>query len=527
MKEWRQVSSFCDLLDDRRDQPAFYIGQSSATRGELRSRASAAARYLAKLGLRRGDAIALWLPDGAAWLQLIFAAAEMGVLVVPVSTRYRLADAQHVVSTARAKAIIICANFLDIDFVGMAEQIRTQLDCVANLIILDSADGFFDLDDANPPFVGGGQPTDPLCTFSTSGTTGMPKLAVHVQGSIVLHSRNVVAAFDIRPGDVMLCALPLYGVLGFIQTFSAIAGKAACVFLPVFNAAEAARLIDHYKVTHFFGSDAMISSILEVPGTSLASWRCGGFAEFAGLGKQITEAAEERSGLRLTGLYGSSECYALMTRQSPEQDTLSRAINGGRPIAEGIEVRVADVESGKPLPDGLPGELQVRGYNVMSGYLHNREATKAALTEDGWFKTGDLAHMHTRGIVFLARMNDSLRIKGYLVDPSEIENQLIKYDDVLGAQVVGVKRQGQSDVAVAFVRTKNSNLSEAELFEFCRKDIASFKIPTRILFVADFPQVHGPNGSKVLKSKLREMANSVISSNVNNELESADGQKTD
>lgn len=499
------------LLTRDPDRPAFHIGELTVTRAELRRQAAAAAGHLARLGLRRGDVIAVWLPDGAAWLQFVFAAAELGVLVVPISTRYRLADAQHVVAVSKARAIVVATDFLGIDFSSMARQIKGELPHVAHIIAFPAEAGFFAAGEGER-FEEGGGPSDLLCTFSTSGTTGRPKLAPHDQASVAVHSKNVAETFDIRPGDVMLCALPLNGVLGFVQAFSALAAGATCVFQPVFNAAAAAELIGRHKVTHFFGSDSMFAPVLEHDARLLATWRAGGFAEFVGMGQQVAALAEEKLGLRLVGLYGSSECFALMSRQDPARSLPERALAGGDAIAPGIRVRVVGSESGAVLPEGEPGELQVAGYNVMPGYFNNSDATRQAFTGDGWFRTGDLAQMRGRGFVYLARMKDSLRLKGYLVDPGEIESHLMRYSDVLGAQVVGVNMPGEGDLAVAFVRGGRPGLTEDELLAHCRTGIAAYKVPRRILFVDEFPSVQGPNGVKIIKAKLRDMAQGAIQS---------------
>ena len=504
-------SPVVDLLSRDPDGPAFHIGELSVTRAELRQQAAAAAAHLARLGLQRGDVIAVWLPDGAAWLQFLFAAADLGVLVVPISTRYRLADAQHVVAVSKARAIVVATDFLSIDFPGMARQIKDELPHVAHIIALPAEGGFFVAGEERR-LTERGRPSDLFCTFSTSGTTGRPKLAPHDQASVAAHSTNVAAAFDIRPGDVMLCALPLNGVLGFVQTFSALAAGAACVFQPVFNAAGAAELIARHKVTHFFGSDSMFAPVLEHDARFLATWRAGGFADFVGIGQQVAASAEEKLGLRLVGLYGSSECFALMSGQDPARPLPERALAGGDPIVPGIRVRVVGSESGSVLPEGEPGELQVAGYNVTPGYLNNPDATRQAFTDDGWFRTGDLAQMRGLGFVYLARMKDSLRLKGYLVDPSEIEAHLMRHADVVGAQVVGVNVPGEGDLAVAFVRGGRPGLREDELLVHCRAGIAGYKVPRRIVFVDEFPSVQGPNGVKIIKAKLREMAQDAIQS---------------
>lgn len=485
---------------------ALRCGGHRATRLELARAGQRAAALLHSLGMRRGDAICVWLPDGGSWLQFLFGCARLGVLMVPISTRYREPEALHVVRTARARVIVVASDFLDFDFVTPARSIRSQVPEVEHVIEVATRDGFHPVDAALPTAPQLGGPDDPLCIFSTSGTTGPPKLAVHDQASIAQHARNVARVMDLRPDDVTLGVLPLYGVLGFVQTAAALAGGACCVYLQVFKAEAAAAAIAQHGVTHLFASDGIVAPILAVPGADLRTLRRGGFAEFAGLAAKVIDDAEARLGLRLVGLYGSSECFALTATQLATDAASQRCLAGGQPTSPQIRFRVVDVESGEPLAEGERGELQIRGFNVMSGYLNNPEATAKAFTEDGWFRTGDLAYAQGERFVYLSRLTDGLRLRGYLVDPAEIEETLGRHPSVVDAQVVGVYRIGVGDVAVAFVRRAQASLDVDELLAWCRKAMANYKVPSKVVFVDDYPRVDGPNGTKILRNKLRELA---------------------
>ena len=502
--------SFSHLLETDSERPAFHAGAHSATRAELLAESRRAAAHLAALGFRRGDVLAVWLPDGASWLQFLFAAAHLGLLMAPISTRYKFDEARHVIETSRAKGMAVATDFLGFDYVGNARRIQSEIPTLLHLIEIETARGFFAAPGIPATVAATGDMKDSLCTFSTSGTTGRTKLAVHDQHSIALHAHNVARRADIRPGDVMLCTLSLYGVLGFVQAISALAGGAACVFLPVFDAQETAAAIERHRVTHFFGSDGIFAPVLDVRGRSFASWRFGGLADFAGMGPMVLEKAERELGLRLVGLYGSSECFALAAMRSPLEEREARGVAGGTPVAADIEFRVIDPDTGAVLEDGKHGELQMRGYNVMSGYLNNPAATNAVLHADGWFSTGDLGYSTGSAFVYLARLKDSLRLRGYLVDPTEIETLLCRHEGVAAAQVVGVNRKGEGDVAVAFVRTCAATTDEAALLAWCKAGMANYKAPRRIIFVDDFPSMQGPNGNKIQKNKLREMAGSIL-----------------
>jgi acyl-CoA synthetase (AMP-forming)/AMP-acid ligase II len=488
---------------------ALHHGNRTLSRGELAIASRRAASFLRELGVSRGDTVAVWLPDGAVWLQLLFAAAQIGALMIPVSTRFRLQEALHVVKTAKARVLVVPRQFLDFDYAGAANEIKAASDVLQHVVEVSR----FDEPEWNafePYPHWEGRDTDLLCTFMTSGTTGQPKLAAHTAGGIARHARNVGRVSDMRAGDVVLCALPLYGVLGFVQTVAALASGAACVLLPVFKADAAAAAIERHRVTHFFGSDAMFDMVLDAGDHSLATWRRGAFPEYAGVGRTVIGKAEAAWGVRLTGLYGMSECFALTALRDPQGTAEQRGVPGGAPISTEISFRIVDPADGLPLPDRQQGELQLRGYNVMAGYLNNQVATAGAFTADGWFRTGDLAYADGGSFCYVGRIRDSLRLRGYLVDPSEIEAFLAQHPGVLSAQVVGVHVDGEGDVAVAFVRGSATPSTEEELIAYCKQGIAGFKVPRRIVTVDAFPQRDGPNGVKILKNALRDMASQCL-----------------
>jgi acyl-CoA synthetase (AMP-forming)/AMP-acid ligase II len=500
---------FYSLLDDHAERPAICLGDYVATHKELAEASNRAAVFLARLGLTRGDVVALWLPDGPTWLQFLFAAASQGFLVVPISTRYRRAEALHVIALSRAKAVVAPGNFLGTAFAQIVRDIQGEVATLQHVVEVADPTRFHAGLDGRVDAIG--RPQDLLCTFSTSGTTGAPKLAAHDQQSCRAHAVTVASAFGIRPGDKTLCALPLYGVLGFFQALATLAGGGACVLMPVFNASEAASAIERHGVTHMFGSDAMLDAVLDVPAAKLSTWRAGGFADFAGLTDRVMRNAEDRWGLRLVSVYGSSECFSLMAARAPSEPIEARSLPGGRPVSSAIAFRVVELESGAPVPPGTTGELQLRGYNVMSGYLNNESATAQSFTSDGWFRTGDLAYAEDDFFVFLSRIGDGLRLRGYLVDPSEIETFLCRHPAVSAAQVVGVRREGEGDVAVAFVCAERP-ISEAELHAYCRDGIANYKVPRRIVQLDAFPVIEGPNGTKIRKATLRERASEILNS---------------
>ncbi len=335
----------------------------------------------------------------------------------------------------------------------------------------------------NDPAPSQARPDDLAAVFSTSGTTSAPKLAAHDQQSVVAHAENVAAAAGLQPGDAMLLALTAAGVFGYSGAMAALAAGATLVLQPVFTAAETVTLLERYQVTHFFGPDAMLESVLDAAGgphPAFARWRWGAFANFTtGQPQRLVARAEEQAGVHLTGTYGSSECFALMSTWPASSAVATRCRGGGYLVSPDIQVRCAAPDTGALQAPGQPGELQFRGYNVLARYLDNPAATAAASTPDGWFRSGDLGLVQPDGsFVYQSRLKDSLRLSGYLVDPQEVEEQLQEHPAVEIAQLVGVWREREGDLPVAFVRlAPGAQADEPELLAFARARMAGLQGP--------------------------------------------------
>lgn len=487
----------------------------SVSYGDLLGRSARVAGGLAALGVARGDVVALWLPNVAEYIVLLLAAERLGACVVGLNTRYRSEELGSIMRTAQARALVMMPEFHGVDFAPILREVRDDLPELRTVVTLGSSDmvsssvAYQALERSAPEFGSGAAVGVPLAAFTTSGTTSAPKLATHDAPSAARHARNDAIAFELGEGDVNLCVLPFCGVFGFCAMLTTFAGGGTVLAMPIFDGTVAARAITRHGVTHLFGTDPMLAAILDAAGdaSTLRSLRRGGFADFGGRLALQLERWERETGVRFGGLYGSSECFALMTSWPVELAAGDRARVGGIFVDEEIAVRAVDPESGKMCAHGTPGELQFRGYNVTPGYLGNPAATATAFTADGWFRSGDLGTtLDARTFVSAARLGDSLRLRGYLVDPREIEEFLECHPSVAKAQVVGA--DGPSgQVPVAFVQPRDgASIDADELTQFARERIAAYKIPYAIVVVDAFPTTPSPNGEKIRKAELRERA---------------------
>jgi len=498
-----------DLARAGGDAPALVEpGREPVSFAALTRRAGALAGGLQAIGVRRGERIGVLLPNGIGAVEVFLAAGRLGAVVVGLNTRLRSDDLRHALDASGAGLLVSAAEFLGIDFRGVVSGALAGMEQRPRVVWPDELDRLRRGGERSPDAPPGdlAAPADLLVAFTTSGTTGRPKLAAHDHASVVRHARAAARAMAIGPGDASLLELPLCGTFGLVTLLSTLAGGGCTVIPARFDAGEAAMLVERHRVSHFNGSDDMLLAVLGT-GADLGSWRQGVEAEFTSQGERAVAAAEA-AGVRLTGVYGSSETFALLARWSPGSPVDLRARNGGTLVDPAMSVRAVDTSGGRVLGPGLPGELQFAGPSVLGTYLGDEEATRRAFTDDGWFRSGDLGFTEADGrtFVYLSRLGDSLRLAGFLTDPAEIEQRLLAHAGVVAAQVVGVPGPTGGDVAVAFVVAAGAVPTERQLIDHCRAALANYKVPRRVAVLRAFPTVDGPNGVKIRKADLRQRA---------------------
>jgi fatty-acyl-CoA synthase len=267
-------------------------------------------------------------------------------------------------------------------------------------------------------------------------------------------------------------------------------------------------LVRRHGITHFNCTDDMLAQMLAAVREEEAfpSMRFAGYAAFNPALADLPVRAEAR-GLKVVGLYGSSELQALLARQSEAAPLEERGLAGGRLVAPEGRVEARDPESGERLAPGTPGELVFSVPSGMVGYFGNDEATREATTADGWFRSGDLGYTMADGrFVFLARLGDALRLSGFLVAPGEIEERLLEHPQVEAAQVVGVDTP-EGTRAFAFVILKfGAAFDEPGILAHCAARMAKYKVPVRVYPLVEFPVTPGANATKIQRAKLRDLA---------------------
>jgi len=337
---------------------------------------------------------------------------------------------------------------------------------------------------------------------------------LHRQGAIASHAQQVARVFGFTAPDTLcLSILPLCGVFGFNQTLATLAAGKPCVLVESYEIDEIARLIAHHRPTTLFGSDDMYARLLDiVPGDRpFPSVKWAGYGAFNAALDTLPEQAEAR-GLLLYGLYGMSEVQALYARQPLDAAVARRKQGGGVPTSPLAHVRVRDPESGALLDAGQPGALECAGPSLMVGYYGNDAATADTLTQDGYVRTGDLAELDGKGgFTFLGRMGDVLRLSGFLVNPLEIESHIQSIPGISACQTIAVPRPDGVRAVSFVILEAGATLDEAAVIAYCKRGLANYKVPLRVFAVDDFPVTPSPNGPKIQRAKLREIAERLLS----------------
>jgi fatty-acyl-CoA synthase len=517
-----------DIAEETPDAPAFIHGERALTFAELLDCSARTAQGLADLGVGPGDRVALWLPNVPAYPILYFACVRLGAIAVAVNTRYRAVEVADIVGRSGAKVLACAPGFRRIDFLPILADIEpAALDRLAAIIVVGEEPASappaierlrrvpFDRLLSRPAHAANHALASAPCNiFTTSGTTSAPKFVLHRQGAIAGHAQQAARVFGFTAPDTLsLAILPLCGVFGFNQTLATLAAGKPSVLVESYEIDEIARLIARHKPTTMFGSDDMYARLLEVmPGRwPFRSIKWAGYGAFNASLEDLPERAQPR-GLRLVGLYGMSEVQALYARQPLKAPMARRKLGGGRPTSPLGHVRVRDPETGELLGLGQPGALECAGPSLMVGYYGNEAATAQAMTADGYVRTGDLAQLDGRGgFTFLSRMGDVLRLSGFLVNPLEIETHIQKLPAIADCQTIAVPRP-EGVRAVSFVILKpGATLDEAATITHCRHGLANYKVPLRVFALDDFPKTPSPNGFKIQRAKLREMAERLLS----------------
>ena len=494
----------------------------ATTRGALWARVRGLVVDLAEHGVGPDDVVAVWLPNWSDALVWQCAAAARGAVVVGINTRYGPEEATHVLARAQPVLVALAHDFHGLDLVGRLRAAVAGSGVVPQVAVVPGP-GRSAPEDVTAADVGGGAwtperadgpdpaPSDPgrlAVAFTTSGSTGLPKLAAHTARGVLAHAVADAAVLGLTEADVVLCALPLSGVYGYNAAAAGLAAGATLLLEPVFDPDDVLDDMAACGVTHVGAGDDLVLRLAHAYRArprDLSSWRWWGVADFQGRSRELAAWLTGEVGTVVTGVYGSSEVFALTAAWPADEPAPARWAGGGRVVHPDIEVRVADPGTGEVVAPGVEGELEFRGPNVVDGYLGAE--VPGVFTADGWFRSGDLGVLVDEGCsVYVCRMGDALRLRGFLVDPAEIEVRLATHSAVHTAKVVGVDGDDGATLAVGFVVLEPGADDPGDLRAWCAEVLAPFKVPTAVHVLDEMPTTSGTNGTKIRTQVLAALA---------------------
>lgn len=499
-------------------------GDTSLTFPHLYYGAVDAAKGFLAAGVAPGDRVAIWAPNIWEWVVAMAGVHFAGGVLVPLNTRFKGAEAGYILAKSRAKILVTVTGFLDTDYVGLLRGAGVELPQLERIVVLrgDAPAGTETWGD----FVAGGTavateavdlrtaelgPEDLSDIMFTSGTTGRPKGVMATHGQTLRAFTDWSAVVGLREADRYLVVNPFFHTFGYkAGIVAALIRGAAIVPHAVFDAASVLDKIRAERITMLPGPPTLYQSILAHPDLAehdISTLRLA-VTGAASIPVSLIHRMRDELGFEtvVTG-YGLTEATGIATMCRHDDDPETIATTSGRAIP-GCEVLVVD-DGGKEVSRGTPGEVVVRGYNVMQGYFEDPEQTAQAIDAHGWLHTGDVGVMDERGNLRITdRTKDMFIVGGFNAYPAEIENLLLDHDAIAQVAVVGVPDERMGEVAAAYcVLRPGAVLAAGELIAWAKEHMANYKVPRYVEVVDTLPL----NASgKVLKYELRERASSMV-----------------
>jgi HIP---CoA ligase len=480
-----------------------------------------AARAFLAMGVERGDRVAIWAPNVWEWVVAALGLHSAGAVLVPLNTRFKGREAAYILGKSRAKVLVTITGFLDTDYVTLlqdAVDVEADLPDLEAIVVLrgESPEGTRSW----PEFLASGsvvdsaladaraqaiEPGDLSDILFTSGTTGNPKGAMLTHAQTLRAYRDWSDVVGLREHDRYLIVNPFFHAFGYKAGWLAALMMGATIFpQSVFDAEEVFGRIPRDRITALPGPPTLYQTILNHPGRAehdLSSLRLAVTGAAAIPVELIVRMRDELTFETIITGYGLTESCGIATMCRHDDDPETIATTSGRAIP-GTEVLVVG-EGGSEVERGEPGEVVIRGYNVMHGYLDEPDETAATVDHDGWLHTGDVGVMDDRGYLRITdRTKDMFIVGGFNAYPAEIENLFLRNDKVAQVAVVGVPDERMGEVGMAFIVLRpGESATPDELVEWSRAEMANYKVPRYVEIVDELPL--NATG-KVLKYELRD-----------------------
>jgi fatty-acyl-CoA synthase len=533
------VGRLLDLVTERRpdDEALVYADRDLRyTYGEFNQVVEECACALMAVGVKKGDHVAVWGQNVPEWVVLQFATGKAGAVLVTINPAYRAAELKYVLEQSDSAALFLTEGVRGADFLEILRGAVPELDGYADGEISVEALPYL----KHAVLIGGEPPeTLPVMSFEqflergrdiseeelkerqasldaedvinmqyTSGTTGFPKGVQLTHTNIVKNAFLIGECMELRPEDRVCIPVPFFHCFGCVLgTLNTVTHEATMVPVEQFDPERVLQAVNKERCTAVLGVPTMFIAELEHPDFEqydTSSLRTGIMAGSPCPMEVMKKVVDVMGADEITIAYGQTESSPVITQTRTDDPLELRVSTVGRKLPD-TEVRIVRVETGEDCKPGEQGELWTRGYLVMKGYYKMEDRTREVIDQDGWLHTGDLAVMDEDGYVKITgRAKDMIIRGGENVYPREIEEFLYTHPDISDVQVYGVPDEKYGEQVAAAVKLKSgAEISAEDIQNYCRENIAYFKVPEYVDFVEDYPMTAS---GKIQKYKLRDSA---------------------
>lgn len=474
-----------------------------------------------KAGLRRGESCGVLFPNSVKYLLLQFAVLKLGAILIPLNTRYRAHELTFMLSFSDARFLFTVDAYLKADFVKTFHEIRKDIPKLEHIYV-DGTDVPDDMLDIHELFHYRATPeelmelrnnpvadTAPATMLFTSGTTSQPKGVVMSHRARVWCGLRIAERMRITKEDALLNPLPFcHEFGGFTIVSHAVICGCKMVIMEIFNADEALKHIETEKVSVIYGVPTMFSYMFNSPiykQTDLSSLRTG-YMSGATCPLELVKNVQEDMGCNISVAYGLSEAPS-HTISEYEDSPEVKARTVGKPIRD-AEAKIVD-DDRREVPLGTPGEIVIRGQNLMTEYYKRAETTRETLDSEGYLYTGDLGIMDEKGyLTFVGRKTDMIVAGGFNVFPLEVEEVLYQLPFVAHAAVIGMPDPLLGEKILACIVCREGfHPEEEEVIKYCSSQLANYKVPKKVIFMESLPMT---TTNKILKRELPAMIKEML-----------------
>ena len=477
----------------RPDALAIMDGDWDLTYGDLAREVEIVAEIMNAMGLARGDKFGIWAPNCAEWVIIALAGQTLGAVMVTLNTRYKGVEAADILRRSHCKYLFTVKGFLGHDYPAMLAG--ENLPDLQDIIVIRQEEGLGAFKsfmqrrrkETNFDLV---QDTDISDIIFTSGTTGAPKGAMTTHGQNVQVFESFTDAIGMNETDRYLIVNPFFHSFGYKAGWLSCLIKGAAIFpLAVFDPKDVLLRIERDKITVMPGAPTIFQTFLSQPDLSqhdISSLRVATTGATTIPVDLIRRMHEELGIDDVFSAYGLTESTGVVSLCQKGDDFKTIATTCGRPLP-GTELRIVN-DAGEDIPRGEEGEIWVRGFHVMQGYLDDEAATAETITDEGWLKTGDIGLQNAEGYIKVTdRKKDMVIVGGFNVYPAEVEKSLLQHPQILDVAVTGTPDERLGEVTHAHI-VSSDEITEEDIIVWSREHMANYKVPRQITFHENLPR---------------------------------------